>query len=227
MAEATRHPGLDGVLERIRAAERESEREPESVQLVAVSKQQPEDRVQAALDAGQRVFGENRVQEARQRWESRRADLPDLELHLVGPLQGNKARQAVEMFDCIQSLDRAKLAARIADAMRETGRTPRLFVQVNTGGEPQKSGVLPEEAEAFIDSCRGEYKLAIDGLMAIPPVDEEPSPHFGLLAQIARRSGVECLSMGMSGDFECAVAFGATHVRVGSAVFGQRPGGAN
>lgn len=216
-------PGLDLVRQQIRDAEREAEREPGSVRLVAVSKMQPEERVRAALEAGQRVFGENRVQEARERWLERRRAHPDLELHLVGPLQGNKVRQAVELFDVIQSLDRPRLAARLAAAMRGTGRTPRLFAQINTGEESQKSGVAPACADEFLAACRREHGLAIDGLMAIPPLGEEPSPHYALLARIARRNGIFQLSMGMSDDFACAIAFGATHVRVGSAVFGPRP----
>lgn len=222
MGAAERLPGLENVRERIRKAEQEAGRPADSVQLVAVSKQQPESRVLAALESGQRVFGENRVQEARERWLHRRADWPGLELHLVGPLQGNKVRQAVEMFDCIQSLDRPKLAARIAAAIRATGRKPKLLVQINTGEEPQKSGVPPGEADAFIDACQRENGLQIDGLMSIPPIGEEPSLHFGLLAKIARGKSLACMSMGMSDDFECAIAFGATHVRVGSAVFGSR-----
>jgi pyridoxal phosphate enzyme (YggS family) len=213
---------LHDILARIAAAETRAGRAPGSAKLVAVSKVQPPERVEAVLEAGQRLFGENRVQEAGERWPPFRARFPDVVLHLIGPLQTNKARAAVEMFDTIQSVDREKLAAKLADAMAATGRAPELFVQVNTGAEPQKAGVLPDAADAFIAACRGTYGFAVAGLMAIPPDGEEPVPHFRLLAAIAARNGVEGLSMGMSGDFEAAIACGATHVRVGSALFGAR-----
>ncbi|MGF1660270.1 MAG: YggS family pyridoxal phosphate-dependent enzyme [Rubrimonas sp.] len=213
---------LDDVRARIAQAERDAGRAPGSVTLIAVSKVQPDARVDAALAAGHRVFGENRVQEALGRWTARREAHPDLRLHLIGPLQTNKARAAVEFFDAIHVLDRPKLAAKLADAIAATGRAPELFVEVNTGEEPQKAGVLPAEADAFIEACRRDCGLPLAGLMAIPPADEPPSPHFALLAKIAARNGLSGLSMGMSADFEAAIMLGATHVRIGSAVFGER-----
>lgn len=187
--------------------------------LVAVSKQQPEARVAAILAAGQTVFGENRVQEATERWAQRRAGL---ELRLIGPLQSNKAAEAVALFDVIETLDRDKLARALAEAAQKAGRSPRLYVQVNTGEEPQKAGVAPGEADAFIAAAARDYGLRVEGLMCIPPAEEPPGPHFALLAKIAARNGLARLSMGMSGDFETAVRFGATSVRVGSALFGSR-----
>jgi PLP dependent protein len=210
---------LQAVLARIAAAARASGREPGAVRLVAVSKQQPWPSIEPVLAAGQKTFGENRVQEAMSRWADRREGL---ELRLIGPLQTNKAAEAVGLFDAIESLDRPRLAKALAEAFARSGRTPALYVQVNTGEEPQKSGVIPGETDAFIAVCRGEYGLTIEGLMCVPPQDEEPGLHFALLAKIARRNGVERLSMGMSGDFETAVRFGATSVRVGSALFGAR-----
>lgn len=190
--------------------------------LVAISKQQPDDRVDAVLTAGQRMFGENRVQEAQARWGARRQLFTDLKLRLVGPLQSNKAADAVALFDAIDTLDRPKLAQALAAEMGRQDRRPQLLIQVNTGEEPQKSGVLPTEADAFIETCRETYGLTIAGLMCIPPLDEEPAMHFALLAKIAARNGLSQLSMGMSEDFETAVRFGATMVRVGSALFGAR-----
>ncbi|MFN3613467.1 MAG: YggS family pyridoxal phosphate-dependent enzyme [Rubrimonas sp.] len=213
---------LQDVRARIAAAEAAAGRPRGSVTLVAVSKVQPLDRIEAVLQAGHRVFGENRVQEAATKWPDFRERFPDVTLHLIGPLQTNKARQAVELCDVIQTLDRPRLAARIADAMAATGRAPQLFVQVNTGAEPQKAGVLPDEADAFIADCRSDYGLTVAGVMAIPPAHEDPAPHFSLLRDIAVRNGAPGLSMGMSADFETAVAMGATHVRVGSAIFGER-----
>ena len=213
---------LEDVTARLAAAEAAAGRAPGSVRLVAVSKVQPLERVQAVLDAGHRLFGENRVQEAQGKWPAFRERYPGVELHLIGPLQTNKAKAAVALFDAIQTLDRPSLAAKLADAMAATGRTPALFVQVNTGAEPQKAGVLPEAADAFIAACRGEYGLTLAGLMCIPPDGEDPRPHFRLLREIAARNGLPELSMGMSGDFEAAVAEGATLVRVGSAIFGER-----
>lgn len=210
------------ILARIEAAAKAAGRDPRSVRLVAISKHQPEETVEAVLAAGQRLFGENRVQEAQARWGERRGRFKDLALRLVGPLQTNKAADAVALFDAIDSLDRPKLARALAEAMATTGRSPELLVQVNTGAEPQKSGVSPEEADAFIASCRRDYGLVISGLMCIPPAAEEPAMHFALLAKIAERNGLSELSMGMSGDFETAVRFGATMVRVGSALFGPR-----
>jgi pyridoxal phosphate enzyme (YggS family) len=208
------------ILHRIAEAAKAVGRSPVDVTLVAVSKLQPQDRIAAALAAGQRVFGENRVQEAAARWAERR--WPDLELRLIGPLQTNKARDAVELFDVIETLDRDKLARALKAAMEATGRAPRLYVQVNTGEEPQKAGVPPLEAEAFVARVRDEHGLAVEGLMCIPPAGEEPALHFALLADIAARCGLGKLSMGMSADFETAMRFGATSVRVGSALFGAR-----
>lgn len=212
---------LSKIRERIAKAEADAGRTPGSVSLVAVSKVQPAERVEAVLDEGHRVFGENRVQEAAERWPPFQERYEGIVLHLVGPLQTNKARQAIEMFDTIHSLDRPKLARTLARLAEETGRCPDLFVQVNTGEEPQKAGVLPADADTFVDECRS-LDLPVKGLMCIPPVDEEPSLHFALLAKIAERNGLSGLSMGMSGDFERAIALGATHVRVGSAIFGER-----
>jgi pyridoxal phosphate enzyme (YggS family) len=215
---------LSDIRARIAAAEASAGRAPGSVRLIAVSKVQPLDRVEAVLEEGHRLFGENRVQEAAGKWPDFRARYPGVEVHLIGPLQTNKARQAMELFEAIHSVDRPKLAQTIARLADEVGRCPDLFVQVNTGDEPQKAGVLPEEADAVVAACRA-LSLPIVGLMCIPPVDEEPSLHFALLAKIAARNGLEGLSMGMSADFETAIAFGATHVRVGSAIFGEREAG--
>ena len=214
--------GLEDVLARIRRAEEAAARPAGTVSLVAVSKKQPISRIEAVLSAGHRVFGENRVQEAENRWPAIRERLPELELHLVGPLQSNKARTAVALFDVIQSLDRPKLARRLADLATASGRCPVIFIQVNTGEEPQKAGILPRDADAFVRQCREEFELPIKGLMAIPPIDEEPAMHFALLEKLAGRNGLAALSMGMTADFETAIAFGATHVRVGTAVFGAR-----
>lgn len=209
---------------RIAKAAAEAGRTPESITLIAVSKQQPDDRVEAMLATGQRVFGENRVQEAQTRWSARRAQNADLQLRLIGPLQSNKAADAVALFDVIESLDRPKLAAALAEAVQKQGKTPDILIQVNTGEEDQKAGIAPLEADAFIKAARETYGLPIRGLMCIPPVDEEPAMHFALLAKIAARNGLTRLSMGMSDDFETAIRFGATHVRIGSALFGSRPG---
>ena len=207
------------ILGRIARAAEVAGRDPSGVTLTAVSKQQPWERVKAVLDAGQRVFGENRMQEAMGRWGDRREGM---ELRLIGPLQTNKAREAVALFDIIETLDREKLARVLANEFARSGRTLRLYVQVNTGEEPQKAGVAPQDADAFIAACRGEFGLTIEGLMCIPPDDEPPAPHFALLAKIATRNGLTRLSMGMSADFETAVRLGATSVRVGSALFGSR-----
>lgn len=213
---------LRAVRARVAAAAAASGRSEADVTLVAVAKTFGAEAVRAALAAGQRAFGENRVQEAQAKYPPLRAAAPSLELHLIGPLQTNKARDAVALFDVIQTVDRPKLAAALADAMARTGRRLRCFVQVNTGEEPQKAGVLPAEADAFIAEARDRHGLAVEGLMCIPPVDEAPALHFALLREIARRNGLAGLSMGMSGDFETAIRFGATHVRVGSAIFGAR-----
>ncbi|MBI1186412.1 MAG: YggS family pyridoxal phosphate-dependent enzyme [Alphaproteobacteria bacterium] len=210
------------VLERIAGAARKAGRDPGEIALVAVSKQQPDGRIDAVLAAGQRLFGENRVQEAQARWPKRRRVHPDLHLRLIGPLQTNKAPDAVALFDAIDSLDREKLARALADAAQKAGRCPDILIQVNTGAEPQKAGVLPQDADAFIQIARETFALPVRGLMCIPPVNEEPAMHFALLAKIAARNGLAELSMGMSGDYETAVRFGATQVRVGSALFGAR-----
>jgi pyridoxal phosphate enzyme (YggS family) len=207
------------VVARIARAAQAAGRDPADVTLVAVSKEQPWEAVAPVLAGGQRVFGENRVQEALARWEGRAEGLT---LHLIGPLQSNKAREAVAAFDVIETLDREKLARVLADEVQKQGRSPRLYVQVNTGEEPQKAGVVPAQADAFLAACRATYGLEPEGLMCIPPADAPPGPHFALLAKIARRNGLAKLSMGMSGDFETAIRFGATSMRVGSAVFGAR-----
>jgi pyridoxal phosphate enzyme (YggS family) len=215
--------GLDPILERIAKAARAAGRDPADVTLVAVSKQQPWERIEPVLAAGQRVFGENRVQEAMARWAERRPKPGrEIELRLIGPLQSNKAKEAVAFFDVIETLDREKLARSLAEEMQKQGRAPRLYVQVNTGEEPQKAGVIPPEADAFIALCREAYGFDIEGLMCIPPEAEPPGPHFALLAKIAASNGISKLSMGMSADFETAIRFGATSVRVGSALFGSR-----
>lgn len=207
---------------RIAAAAAAVGRDPADVTLIAVSKAQPLERIEAALVAGQRVFGENYVQEAQGRWPDLRRRWPGVELHLVGGLQSNKAGEAVALFDVIQTLDRPKLAAALAKEMARQRRTPRLLVQVNTGEEPQKSGVAPGGLDAFLGTCRDELHLEPRGLMAIPPEDEDVALHAALLAKLARRHGLPALSIGMSGDFETAIRFGATHVRVGTAIFGAR-----
>ncbi|MBN2907469.1 MAG: YggS family pyridoxal phosphate-dependent enzyme [Rhodobacteraceae bacterium] len=213
--------GLTEIRNRIAKAEAEAGRAPGAVTLIAVSKVQPLERVEAVLDQGQRIFGENRVQEAAGKWPEFKARYSGVELHLIGPLQSNKVRQAVELFDAIHSVDRVKLAHRLAELAQERGTCPALFIQVNTGEEPQKAGILPAEADDFIAQCRA-MDLPVQGLMCIPPVEETPSLHFALLAKIAARNGLAGLSMGMSSDFEEAIALGATHVRVGSAIFGDR-----
>ena len=213
---------LAAVRARIAAAAAAVGRDGAEVTLVAVSKAQPDARVITALDAGQRVFGENYVQEATARWPALRARHPGVLLHMIGPLQSNKARDAVALFDVIETVDRPKLARVLAAEMARQGRRPACFVQVNTGEESQKAGILPTDADAFIAECL-RLELPVVGLMAIPPEDEEPSMHFALLADIAKRNGLDQLSMGMSADYEVAVQFGATHVRVGSAIFGARP----
>ena len=213
--------GLRDIQERIQNAEANSGRDSGSVRLIAVSKMQTPDRVESVLNEGFRVFGENRVQEAAGKWPLYKERYEGLELHLLGPLQSNKARQAMELFDVIHSVDRPKIAKTIARLAEEIGSCPDLFLQVNTGEEPQKAGVMPGEIDAFVAECK-DLGLPVIGLMCIPPADEEPTLHFALLAKMAKRNGLEGLSMGMSGDFEKAIAQGATHVRVGSAIFGSR-----
>lgn len=212
---------LADISARVRAAAEAAGRAEDAVTLIAVSKVQPRDRVAAVVEAGHRVFGENRVQEAEGRWPEFRAAHPDIRLHLIGPLQSNKTRAAMGFFDAIHSVDRVKLARAIARIADETGACPELFVQVNTGSEPQKAGVMPDEAAALIAECR-TLSLPVAGLMCIPPFDDDPVPHFRLLRSIAETEGLSGLSMGMSADFETAIAEGATHVRVGSAIFGAR-----
>lgn len=212
---------LQEIREKIRKAEAEAGRPAGSVTLIAVSKVQPDARIESVLEQGHRVFGENRVQEAAGKWPGFRDRFEGVELHLIGPLQTNKARQAFGLFDTIHSVDRPKLAKTIARLAQEEGHCPALFIQVNTGEEEQKAGILPAEADAFVAQCRA-LELPVQGLMCIPPAQEEASLHFALLAKIAERNGLTDLSMGMSGDFEKAISFGATHVRIGSAIFGAR-----
>lgn len=213
--------GLTDIQARVAKAAERANRTPESITLIAVSKVQPERRVAAILEQGHRVFGENKVQEAAGKWPKFRETYSDVDLHLIGPLQTNKARQAMELAQAIHTLDRPKLAKTLARLAQETGACPNLFIQVNTGEEPQKSGVAPAEADAFVAEARA-LDLPVKGLMCIPPAEEEPSLHFALLAKIAARNGLDGLSMGMSSDFESAIALGATHIRVGSAIFGDR-----
>ncbi len=219
------HPAvtaLAAVRRDIASACRRASRDPSAVTLVAITKTFAAELIEPVIAAGQRTFGENRVQEAKAKWPRLKQRDPDLELHLVGPLQSNKAKEAVALFDCIHTVDRPSLCAALAKEIAQQGRRPRLMVQVNTGAEPQKAGVLPEAADDFVRRCRGEYGLAVEGLMCIPPLAEPPAPHFALLAKIAARNGLALLSMGMSADFALAIEFGATHVRVGTAIFGAR-----
>lgn len=213
--------GLTDINDRIAAAEAKAGRESGSTKLIAVSKVQPLERVEAVLEEGHRIFGENRVQEAQGKWPAFKERFDGVELHIIGPVQSNKTRAAMELADAIHSVDRPKLAGAIARIAQEIGSCPDLFVQVNTGEEPQKAGIMPTDADGFITECRS-MDLPVQGLMCIPPVDEEPSLHFALLAKIAERNGLAGLSMGMSSDFERAIAIGATHIRVGSAIFGER-----
>ena len=220
MSEGADH--LAEVNRRIAEAAKAAGRLPADVTLVAVSKTHGPERVREVLEAGHRIFGENRVQEAQEKFPALKAEYPNLELHLIGPLQTNKARDAVALFDVIQSVDRERLAAVLAKEMERAGKRPACFIQVNTGEEAQKAGILPADLDAFVASCREAHKLPVVGLMCIPPVDEEPALHFALLAKMAKRNGLDKLSMGMSADYETAVRLGATHVRVGSALFGAR-----
>lgn len=222
MEDASVAARLADVRARIDAAARNAGRDPKSVRLIAVSKTFDGEAIRPVIAAGQHVFGENRVQEAKGKWPALRAEFADVELHLIGPLQTNKTRDAVELFDAIHTIDRDRVAEAVAAEMERQGKRLRLLVQVNTGAEPQKAGVLPEETDAFVVRCREAHGLVIDGLMCIPPFDEAPAPHFALLAKIARRLGLRSLSMGMSADFETAIAFGATDIRLGSAIFGER-----
>ena len=216
------HEGLKKVLGGVAEAARAAGRAPEAVTLIAVSKTFEAPEIVPVIEAGQRVFGENRVQEAKAKWPALRMRWPDIELHLIGPLQSNKAAEAVQLFDAIHTVDRPKIAEAIGKEMRRQAKALKLFVQVNTGREPQKAGIDPGEADRFLKECRETHGLEISGLMCIPPAEEDPRPHFALLAEIASRNGLSQLSMGMSGDYAQAVACGATHVRVGSALFGTR-----
>ncbi len=218
--------GLTDITARIAAAAAEVDRDPADIELIAVSKVQPLARVEAVLEAGHRRFGENRVQEAQGKWPDLRDRYGEIDLHLIGPLQTNKVRAAMDLFDVIQTLDRNRLAVKIATEAQERGTCPGLYIQVNTGREKQKAGIDPDETDAFVNRCREEYDLPILGLMAIPPADEPATAHFDLLAQLAERNGLSGLSMGMSADFEEAIRYGATAVRVGSAIFGARVPGA-
>ncbi|NEU10747.1 YggS family pyridoxal phosphate-dependent enzyme [Methylobacterium sp. BTF04] len=215
--------GLDTVRSKIRQAAEDAERDPTSVRLVAVSKLIAAEGIVPALEAGHRVFGENYVQESKAKWPALRERFPDVELHLVGPLQSNKAREAVELFDVIHGLDRLSLAAALAKEIERSGRQPKLLVQVNTGDEPQKGGVSLSQVDVLLAACRDTHGLAIQGLMCIPPADAPPSAHFALLARIAERHNLPILSMGMSADYPAAIQMGATHIRVGTAIFGERP----
>jgi pyridoxal phosphate enzyme (YggS family) len=222
--DATEVPARLGLLRHeIALAAEVAGRDPASVKLVAVTKTVPPEAIEAAIGAGQIIFGENRVQEAHRKWPALRESQSDLELHLIGPLQTNKVREAVALFDTIETLDRPKLARALAEETARSGRRPRLFVQVNTGEEPQKAGVAPGEAESFVALCRDTFGLPIEGLMCIPPFGQEPDLHFALLAKLGEKVGIKELSMGMSGDFARAIQFGATYVRIGTAIFGERP----
>jgi pyridoxal phosphate enzyme (YggS family) len=214
--------GLKTVHAEIARACRDAGRDASEVTLVAVSKTFPAEAIEPVIDAGQRVFGENRVQEAKGKWPALMQKHPGIELHLIGPLQSNKAKEAVGLFDAIHAVDRPSLCEALAKEITKQGRSPLLFVEINTGAEPQKAGVLPQDADAFLAACRDKYGLTIAGLMCIPPFEEAPGPHFALTAKIAKRNGLKLLSMGMSADFATAIQLGATHVRVGSAIFGER-----
>jgi hypothetical protein len=223
MIAAVSTTGLEHVRADIARACKDACRDPAEVTLVAVSKTFDPEQIEPAIAAGQRVFGENRVQEAKAKWPPLKAKHPGIALHLIGPLQSNKAREAVALFDAIHSVDRPSLCEALAKEITKQGRSPLLFVEINTGAEAQKAGVLPQDADAFLGQCRDKYGLTVSGLMCIPPLEEAPGPHFALTAKIARRNGLKLLSMGMSADFATAIQLGATHVRVGSAIFGERP----
>jgi pyridoxal phosphate enzyme (YggS family) len=223
MAAAVESTGLAGVREKIARACRDAGRDPADVTLIAVSKTFPAQSIEPVIAAGQRVFGENRVQEAKAKWPALLEKHPGLELHLIGPLQSNKAKDAVALFDAIHSVDRASLCEALAKEIGRQNRQPTLFAEINTGAEAQKAGVLPQDVDAFLAACRDKYGLNISGLMCIPPAHESAGPHFALTAKIARRNGLKYLSMGMSADFTTAISLGATHVRVGTAIFGERP----
>lgn len=225
MSEMSGHETVDrfqAVKTSIARAAKDTDRKPETVTLVAVSKTFDAADIRPVLETGHRVFGENRVQESQGKWPELKAEFSGVELHLIGPLQSNKAKEAVALFDVIETVDRPSIAEALSKELAKTDRRPKFYVQVNTGEEPQKAGIAPQEADAFIAKCRDEWKLEISGLMCIPPVDEPPSPHFALLRKIAERNGIATLSMGMSSDFGEAIQMGATHVRIGSAIFGHR-----
>ena len=222
METISRLSGLPAVRDQIAAACRDAGRDPATVALVAISKTFGAEAIAPVIAAGQRVFGENRVQEAKAKWPPLITRDNDIELHLVGSLQSNKAKEAVALFDAIHSVDRPSLAEALAKEIAKGGRKPLLFAEINTGAEPQKAGILPQDADSLLAACRDRYGLVISGLMCIPPADEAPAPHFALTAKIAKRNGLKLLSMGMSADFPVAIAFGATHVRVGTAIFGAR-----
>jgi len=222
METATKPSGLAHVRAEIARGCKEARRDPSDVTLIAVSKTFGAEAIAPVIEQGQRVFGENRVQEAKAKWPPLMAKHAGIELHLIGPLQSNKAKEAVALFDAIHSVDRPSLCEALAKEIARQGRSPLLFVEINTGAEAQKAGILPQDADAFIAACRDTYKLSISGLMCIPPLDEAPGPHFALTAKIARRNGLKLLSMGMSADYITAIQLGATHVRVGSAIFGER-----
>lgn len=213
---------LQDVRQKIAVAEKDAARAPGSVELVAVSKTFEAEAIRPVIASGQRIFGENRVQESEGKWPQLKAETPDIVLHLIGPLQSNKAANAVALFDVIETIDREKIARALADEIKKQGKTPRLYVQVNIGMEPQKAGIEPKDTVAFVKFCREELSLTIEGLMCIPPLEDHPGPYFALLRKLAEEAGVKNLSMGMSGDFETAISFGATSVRVGSAIFGHR-----
>lgn len=215
--------GLNQVQDRIAAAAARAGRDPMTITLIAVSKTFPMEDISPVIAAGQMTYGENRVQEAKAKWPTLRLTTPGVALHLIGPLQSNKAAEAVALFDAIHTIDRPKIAAAVAQEIARQQRHPQLFIQVNTGREPQKAGVDPDAADDFIAACQNAHRLTVSGLMCIPPADEDPTPHFELLGRIAARNAIPLLSMGMSGDFETAIACGATHIRVGSAIFGHRP----
>jgi hypothetical protein len=224
LPDATEVPARLGLVRReIAIAAEAAGRDPAAIKLVAVTKTVPQTAVEAAIGAGQLIFGENRVQEAYRKWPALKERYGDVELHLIGPLQTNKVREAVALFDTIETLDRPKLARALAEEAARSGKRPRLFVQVNTGEETQKAGIAPAETESFVTLCRETFGLSIEGLMCIPPFDQEPDMHFALLAKLAENVGVVELSMGMSGDFARAIQFGATYVRLGTAIFGERP----
>lgn len=213
---------LQDVRDKIARAAQEAGRKPDSISLVAVSKTFDAEHIRPTIELGQRIFGENRVQEAQGKWPGLKTETPDLELHLIGPLQSKKAADAVALFDVVETVDREKIARALAEEAKRQGRSIRFYIQVNTGLEPQKAGIAPDDVAAFVALCRDELSMQVEGLMCIPPVDENPGPHFALLAKLADENGLHKLSMGMSGDFEKAVGFGATSVRVGSAIFGTR-----